>query len=46
MNNIIENTLKFLQRTDLKWNEVWAFVECVNYLNDLKETPKENKTKK
>lgn len=31
---IIENTLRFLQRVDLKWNEVPAFVECINALNE------------
>lgn len=35
----IENILKFLERTELKWNEVPAFVECINYLNEeLKKT--------
>ena len=43
-NKTIENTLKFLERTDLKWNEVPAFVECINYLNSLtkKEEIKES----
>ena len=31
----IENTLRFLERTELKWNEVPAFVECINGLNEL-----------
>lgn len=35
MKQTIENTIKFLQRTDLKWNEVPAFVECINYLTSL-----------
>lgn len=32
---IIENTLKFMQRVDLKWNEVPAFVECINFITSL-----------
>lgn len=33
----IENILKFMQRVDLKWAEVPAFVECINELtNELK----------
>lgn len=35
MKQTIENTIKFLQRTELKWNEVPAFVECINYLTYL-----------
>lgn len=35
MKQTIENTIKFLQRAELKWNEVPAFVECVNYLTSL-----------
>jgi hypothetical protein len=31
-NPIINNTIQFLQRVELKWNEVPAFVECMNYL--------------
>ena len=32
---IIENTLKFMERVELKWNEVPAFVECINSLTSL-----------
>lgn len=32
---IIKNTLKFMERVDLKWNEVPAFVECINELTSL-----------
>ena len=31
----IENILRFLERTELKWNEVPAFVECINALTSL-----------
>ena len=38
----IENILKFMQRVDLKWAEVPAFVECINELtNELKCEQKE-----
>ncbi len=30
----IENILKFMQRVDLKWAEVPAFVECINELTN------------
>ncbi len=30
----LENTLKFLQRTELKWWEVPAFIECINLINE------------
>ena len=40
---IIENTLKFLQRTELKWNEVPAFIECMQFLTWLdKQEEKDN----
>lgn len=35
MKQTIENTIKFLQRVDLKWWEVPVFVECINYLTSL-----------
>lgn len=31
----IENILRFLERTELKWNEVPAFVWCINELTSL-----------
>ena len=38
----IENILRFMQRADLKWWEVPAFVECINELNaELKQDKKE-----
>ncbi len=38
----IENALKFMERVELKWAEVPAFVECINELTSLlKEEPKE-----
>lgn len=38
----IENILKFMQRVDLKWAEVPAFVECINALtSELKCEQKE-----
>ena len=38
----IENILKFMQRVDLKWAEVPAFIECINALtNELKCEQKE-----
>lgn len=48
----IENILRFLERTELKWNEVPAFVECINALtsfaNDIKKDniKKEDETSK
>ena len=42
----IENTIKFLQRADLKWAEVQAFTECMQWLFDLlksQETKEETK---
>lgn len=42
MKEIIQ-TLKFMERVELKWNEVPAFVECINYLNTLaKQLEKDN----
>lgn len=35
MKQTIENTLKFMQRVDLKWWEVPAFLECVQFLESL-----------
>lgn len=43
---IIENTIKFLQRVDLKWNEVPAFVECNNFLELILNWELEIKPKK
>lgn len=43
---IIENTLKFLQRVDLKWNEVPAFVECKHFLELILDWKMEIVTKK
>ncbi len=40
----ILNILEFLKRTPLKGEEVPAFVECTNFLNDLLQ-PKEEITK-
>jgi len=45
MKQIIENTLKFLQRSELKWSEVPAFVECINYLSSLVKEEEINKIK-
>jgi len=39
---IIENTIKFMQRVDLKGNEVGAFVECIQLLTKLANEEKEN----
>jgi hypothetical protein len=46
MRQTIENTLKFLQRTELKWWEVPAFVECINMLNELVKKEENNNIKK
>ena len=37
----IENTLKFMERVELKWSEVFAFIECINALTEefRKEEP-------
>lgn len=43
---IIENTLKFMQRVDLKWNEVPAFVECINALTSLANDIEKNNIEK
>ena len=45
-NQVINNTIQFLNRVDLKWNEVPAFVECMQFLNSLNEEKKEDKPKK
>ena len=42
----IMNTMKFMERVDLKWNEVPAFNECIAFITELynqeeKKTPKE-----
>lgn len=42
---IIENTLKFMERVDLKWNEVPAFVECINYITSLANNTEKNNIK-
>ena len=34
-NKIINNTIQFLNRTELKWNEVPAFIECMQLLTEL-----------
>lgn len=40
---IIENTLKFMERVELKWIEVPAFVECINTLTSIaNEIEKDN----
>ena len=39
----IENLLKFLQRVDLKGNEVPAFLECTQKLNNLLQEEKKEK---
>ena len=38
----IENILRFLERTELKWNEVPAFVECINYITSLANNTEKN----
>ena len=41
---IIQNTIKFLERTDLKGKEVSAYIECIKWLTELKNNLKdENK---
>jgi hypothetical protein len=40
---ILENTLKFLSRADLKWTEVPAFIECTNAIAAELKTCKKNK---
>ncbi len=41
MTNELMNTLKFLERVDLKGTEVPMFVQCINLLNDLIRKEKE-----
>jgi hypothetical protein len=41
---IINNIIQFLNRTDLKWNEVPLYIECIQALN--KELDNNNKTDK
>jgi hypothetical protein len=45
-NQIIENTIKFLDRTELKWYEAIALLECKQFLNNLMQDKKEDKPKK
>lgn len=45
MSRIITNILEFLKRTPIKWDEVPAFIECTNLLNDLLQTKEEPKEK-
>lgn len=42
-NKIINNTIQFLNRVELKWNEVPAFIECMQFLTWLdKQEEKDN----
>lgn len=34
---VIQNIFKFLERTELRWNEVPAFNECIQYLLTLEK---------
>lgn len=45
MKQIIQ-TLKFMERVELKWNEVPVFVECINYLNALAKQLEKDKMQK
>ena len=31
----IMNTIRFMERVDLKWNEVPAFNECIAFITEL-----------
>ncbi len=39
---IIANTIKFMQRADLKGSEVEAFIECIQLLTKLANEEKNN----
>ena len=45
MKQEINNTIQFLQRVDLKWNEVPAFIECIKFLNNLAKDTETNNIK-
>ena len=32
---ILQNTIRFLERTELRWNEAPAFMECIEYIQTL-----------